>query len=227
MRWSKLGITAPKEMQSVAPQHRESGPAGRTPALAAVMLALMAVVALAVHSGPSTRDATLLDTLAMRNAIQELLEIPGSGSTGDYLSLPAGRHRAGVNTSDEFCTLPGHIARVSPPDFYCGGAGSGSTAGFEGKFWIETEKLTQVPDTATLGEPDFTTRSNEIDYVNDFAGGMGGFRSIDSALGGNFTAQWKGEIAVVTGGTYTFFSRSDGMKFPSDPNKSLPAQLSF
>ena len=97
----------------------------------------------------------------------------------------------------------------------------------EGKFWIETEKLTQVPDTATLGEPDFTTRSNEIDYVNDFAGGMGGFRSIDSALGGNFTAQWKGEIAVVTGGTYTFFSRSDGMKFPSDPNKSLPAELSF
>ena len=89
-----------------------AAPAGRGPALAAIMLALGAVCALAVRAGGDGATQGALAALALRNAAetQMLVTIPGSGSVGVALS----KHSA-----VDYCTLPGQLVGVSPPDFYC------------------------------------------------------------------------------------------------------------
>ena len=104
--------------------HKPRGEApGRGPALAAVLLALGAVCALAVHSaGPAA--AGQMDALAMRNAAetQELLTIPGSGSVGVAMA----KHSA-----VSYCTLPGTLVKVSPPDFFCSSVKASTASAFD------------------------------------------------------------------------------------------------
>jgi len=106
--------------------HKPSGEApGRGPALAAVLLSLGAVCALAVHSaGPAAASQGQMDALAIRNAAetQELLTIPGSGSVGVAMA----KHSA-----VSYCTLPGTVVKVSPPDFFCSSIKDNTAAAFD------------------------------------------------------------------------------------------------
>jgi hypothetical protein len=123
-------------MERVAPSRdKVSG----SPALVAVILALVAVSALAAHSMRASHDGAPDDhmhSLAVRsvllknallgkpaakinkNKIQQLVSIPGGDSLG-----------SAVPHSPSWCTLPGVVVQTSPPSFYCVERAGSSDAG--------------------------------------------------------------------------------------------------
>lgn len=104
----------------VAPRPARSA-AGRGPALAAAMFALVSVAALAAR-GSGGAHMLKVQALAMRNSVdtEKLVAIPGSESQG--VALPE-------HSTPTHCTLAGTIVKVNPPDFYCTELGAAEKRG--------------------------------------------------------------------------------------------------
>ena len=157
--------------------------AGRWPAFAAVVLAVVAVAALAAHGSEANRQRREALSLALKNSAdtQELLTIPGSETIGSRLAK---------HDSKNYCTIPGSIVGVSPPDFYCTDVGEGAGgsvdscndcsgsclspyAALSNRAITNEDGSAQDGDTFVGWNPQGGPSDNENQYVDIDVGGKG------------------------------------------------------